>query len=62
MNVSALDREPGGSRAWRAAFLMVGTGVLVSTGVVDPLPDSPPCAARNKLWFNVDGAMEGSPL
>jgi glutamate/tyrosine decarboxylase-like PLP-dependent enzyme len=61
MSVAALERR---LREDRAAglhpFMVVGAAGTVSTGAVDPLPAIADVAAREKLWFHVDGAY-GAP-
>ncbi|MDA0179675.1 aminotransferase class V-fold PLP-dependent enzyme [Solirubrobacter phytolaccae] len=49
-----LDREAG-----LQPFLVVGTAGATSTGSVDPLNDLADQAAREDLWFHVDGAYGG---
>ncbi|MCA1708590.1 MAG: aminotransferase class I/II-fold pyridoxal phosphate-dependent enzyme, partial [Actinobacteria bacterium] len=48
------DRERG-----RKPFLVVGSAGTVATGVIDPLQDLADLAAREGIWFHVDGAYGG---
>jgi aromatic-L-amino-acid/L-tryptophan decarboxylase len=51
----AIDREAG-----LEPFCLVGTAGNTSTGAVDPLADLAGVAAREGLWFHIDGAY-GAP-
>ncbi len=60
MKVDALQSAIADDRATgRIPFLVVGTAGSVSTGAVDPLPRIAEVAARENLWFHVDGAYGG---
>ncbi|MFG0219259.1 pyridoxal-dependent decarboxylase, partial [Streptococcus suis] len=48
----ARDRSEGLS-----PFLVVGTAGTVETGAVDQLGELAAIAAREKMWFHVDGAI-----
>jgi aromatic-L-amino-acid decarboxylase len=57
MDVAAAARLIEDDRAaGRRPFLLVGTAGTTSTGTVDPLHDLAGLAAREGLWYHVDGA------
>ena len=43
-------------RAGLTPFMVVGTAGSVDTGAIDPLTDLADLAARESLWFHIDGA------
>lgn len=45
--------------AGRLPAVLIATAGTVHTGVVDPLPQLAALAARERLWFHVDGAYGG---
>lgn len=58
MDVSRLEAAIAEDRkAGRAPFLVIGTAGSVNTGAIDPLDRIADVAAREKLWFHVDGAI-----
>jgi aromatic-L-amino-acid/L-tryptophan decarboxylase len=62
MSVADLERRLREDRAaGLLPFMVVGAAGTVSTGAVDPLPAIAEVAAREKLWFHVDGAY-GAPV
>jgi len=62
MSVAGLERRLREDRAaGLRPFLVVGAAGTVSTGAIDPLPEIAGVAAREKLWFHVDGAY-GAPV
>ncbi|HEV8120230.1 MAG TPA: aminotransferase class V-fold PLP-dependent enzyme [Candidatus Polarisedimenticolia bacterium] len=61
MDVGMLERRVREDRAaGLLPFLVVGAAGTVSTGAIDPLPAIADLAAREHLWFHVDGAY-GAP-
>jgi aromatic-L-amino-acid decarboxylase len=62
MDPAAAARQVTADRgAGLRPFLLVGTAGATSTGLVDPLPALAAVAAREDLWFHVDGAY-GAPF
>jgi aromatic-L-amino-acid decarboxylase len=62
LKVADLERRLKDDRAGGLhPFLVVGAAGTVSTGAIDPLPAIADLAAREKLWFHVDGAY-GAPV
>jgi glutamate/tyrosine decarboxylase-like PLP-dependent enzyme/tetratricopeptide (TPR) repeat protein len=57
MDLTALQEAIGNDRAAGFhPFLVVGTAGTVDTGAIDDLAGLADCAAREQLWFHVDGA------
>jgi len=57
MDVKALQRQIGIDRAaGRQPFLVIGSAGTVDVGAVDQLSAIADIAAREKIWFHVDGA------
>lgn len=57
MDVKALQRQIRTDRgAGRTPFLVIGSAGTVDVGAIDPLHDIADLAAREKIWFHVDGA------
>ena len=58
MMPSSLDGAIGADRAaGLQPFFIVGTAGTVNTGAIDPLDRLAAIAAREKVWFHVDGAF-----
>ncbi len=61
LRIDALERAIEADRAaGRLPFMVVGTAGNVSTGAIDPLAEIASVAARERIWFHVDGAY-GAP-
>ena len=61
MEIAALERRLREDRAaGLLPFLVIGAAGTVGTGAIDPLPEIAAVAAREQLWFHVDGAY-GAP-
>ena len=57
MDIKALQRQIGMDRAaGRHPFLVIGSAGTVDVGAIDQLTSIADIAAREKLWFHVDGA------
>ena len=58
MDLAALDRAIADDRtSGHQPFLIVGSAGTVNTGAMDRLDDIADIAAREKIWFHVDGAI-----
>jgi glutamate/tyrosine decarboxylase-like PLP-dependent enzyme len=58
MDVAKLEEAIAADRAaGHLPFLVVGSAGTVNTGSLDPLHEIARVAAREKLWFHVDGAI-----
>ena len=58
IDIAALERAIAADRqAGRQPFLIVGTAGTVDTGAIDDLAALAEIAARENLWFHVDGAF-----